>query len=382
MRLVNNHFRNRHLELLLDGFAKVTIPLDVYVSSYFRHHKSIGSKDRLFLSEAIYGIIRWQGLIDYFVDQPISWQKRIDWYLSNEEIIFGQALSNACLPPHVRVSFPQALFELFVDSLGISHALEFCFVSNFAAPVTIRVNPLKTTRENLLEQWKDVYEVSPTKYSPFGINFRCRHNFFAFEEFRRGLFEVQDEGSQIIASLVDPNPGDFVLDFCAGSGGKALAFAHKLQSKGKIYLHDVRAKVLQEAEKRFVRAGIQNGEIVFSDSAKKKFLKGKMDWVLIDVPCSGSGTFRRNPDRKWTFGIAELRKLIDLQRKIFQEALEFVKPGGRIVYATCSVLKLENEEQQAYFLENFPVQIERTGFQSLPVKGGMDGFFGVIFQRT
>ena len=179
----------------------------------------------------------------------------------------------------------------------------------------------------------------PCKFSPCGIEFHKRINFFELEEFKAGFFEVQDEGSQLMADLVDAAPGQSVLDYCAGSGGKTLAFAPKMQEKGQIFLHDIRPFALQEARKRLRRAVIQNAQIVLPDHQNLKRLKKKMHWVLVDVPCTGTGTMRRNPDMKWNFTRETLERLMGQQRTIFEKALSFMRPDGRIVYATCSLLK-------------------------------------------
>jgi len=195
------------------------------------------------------------------------------------------------------------------------------------------------------------------------------------------LFEVQDEGSQLIADLIEATPRDHVLDYCAGSGGKTLAFAPKMQHKGQIYLHDVRLPALMEAKKRLCRAGIQNAQILLpDDNSKKKLLKKSMDWVLVDVPCSGTGTLRRNPDMKWNFQPDTIEKLIDKQQQIFEEALPFLHPQGSIVYATCSILPQENEEQIAYFIKKFKMKIVNAPFRSTPLSNGMDGFFGAVLK--
>jgi 16S rRNA C967 or C1407 C5-methylase (RsmB/RsmF family) len=195
------------------------------------------------------------------------------------------------------------------------------------------------------------------------------------------LFEVQDEASQLIADLVAAVPGDHVLDFCAGSGGKSLAIAPRMGCKGQLYLHDVRPAVLREAKKRLYRAGIQNAQILPHDASHKRSLKEVMDWVLVDAPCTGTGTLRRNPDMKWKFEESTLNRLIDEQRSIFREALNFVKPKGKIVYATCSVLPMENEWQAEFFEQNFGLKRLEPSFSSSPKKGGMDGFFGVVFTK-
>jgi len=373
-----NQFRKKHLITILEEFSRTDAPLDVFIANYFRSNKSIGSKDRLFLGDAVYGIIRWRGFLDYFLQPPISWQARVEAYFSLDPANYAQTEP---LPSHIRVSFPKNYFELIVEGLGEQQARQFCLASNFPAPVTVRANPLKTGREELLERWKELYSVSPTPMSPFGIQFHRKQNFYVLEDFRQGLFEVQDEASQLIADMIDAKPGDHVLDYCAGAGGKTLAFAHKLAGKGQIYLHDIRANALVEAKKRLARAGVQNAQILSHDNQKKTLLKGKMDWVLVDAPCSGSGTLRRNPDRKWKFTLEELYRLTELQRTIFREAIEFVKPGGAIVYATCSILPQENDDQLAYFLREFGVKTVSPPFRSFPIRNGMDGFFGIILRK-
>jgi len=221
------------------------------------------------------------------------------------------------------------------------------------------------------------YAIEKTPRSPAGIVFKQKISFSHLEEFQQGLFEVQDEGSQLLAFLVHAEPGDHVLDFCAGSGGKTLAFAPKMEGQGQIYLHDIRPKALQEAKKRLKRAGIQNYQI-----ASPKTLKRKMDWILVDAPCSGTGTIRRNPDMKWRFSPDRLSDLVEQQREIFDQALSCLKPGGTLVYGTCSLLKQENEEQAQFFLERYPHVKTGPVLCTLPSSGKMDGFYGVAFKKT
>ena len=190
---------------------------------------------------------------------------------------------------------------------------------------------------------------------------------------------MQDEASQQVAALVQAKPGDHVLDYCSGSGGKALAFAPAMDGKGQIYLHDIRAHILQEAKRRLKRAGVQNAQVLTTD--KLKPLKKKCDWVLVDAPCTGTGTLRRNPDMKWRFTGEMLQRLIGEQRTIFEKALSYLKPEGRIVYATCSILKEENSEQIAHFLKTYGLKLEDSPLQTLPEEGGMDGFFGAVLLR-
>ncbi|HSX12071.1 MAG TPA: RsmB/NOP family class I SAM-dependent RNA methyltransferase [Rhabdochlamydiaceae bacterium] len=375
---MSKSFREHHLFNLLGFFSSENLPLDVALKKYFSSHKAIGAKDRKFISETIYAIIRWQGLLDYFSTPPIFWEKRYQLWVQNSWI---KAKNDPSVPAHIRVSFPKSLFQLLASHYGESKALEICAISNEQAPVTVRVNPLKTSREALLNSWKPLFPVKPTSVSKWGIVFDKRINFYELPEFKNGLFEVQDEASQLIADLVDAKEGDQVLDFCAGAGGKTLAFAHKMNHKGQIYLHDIRTFALAEGKKRLKRAGIQNAQSLLPNASEKKQLKNKMDWVLVDVPCSGSGTLRRNPDLKWKFDPHALARLIEEQRNIFKEALDFLKPGGRIVYATCSLLPDENEKQMHYFQEKWGLKLAADPFQSFPSRGGMDGFFGAVFQK-
>ena len=268
-----------------------------------------------------------------------------------------------------------------IDNIGLlevhygkEQATALCLINNQNAPTTIRVNPLKTSRAALIERWQSLYSFSPTTHSPWGIVFKEKTNLLALPEFKEGLFEIQDEGSQLVADMVGAEVGQQVLDYCAGSGGKALAFAHKLAGKGQIYLHDIRPTALAKAKIRLRRAGIENAQFQCHKS-----LKGKMDWVLVDVPCSGLGTLRRNPDLKWKWTPELVARLVQEQRTIFAEALQYVKKGGYIVYATCSILPQENEEQLVYFLQNFPLAQTKI-FKSLPTENGMDGFFAAAFQ--
>lgn len=371
-------FREYHLLNALNSFDFATLPLDVFLSKYFRLHKSIGSKDRKFISEQIYLMIRWLGLLDYLCLHPISWKNR---YETLKKISLKKTLSDESIPAHIRLSFPENFYQLLIKYYG-NKAFNLCLQCNETAPTTIRVNILKTTRQSLLTKWQKKFLVIPTKISPWGITFSERMNFCALEEFKEGLFEIQDEASQLIADLLEAVPGDKILDFCAGSGGKTLAFAHKLQGRGQIFLHDIRNSPLIKAKRRLRRAGIENAQILSYDSIVKKELKGKMDWIFLDVPCSGSGTLRRNPDLKWKFSKQILEQLIEEQRKIFDDALPFLKPGGKIIYSTCSIFPPENEEQILFFQEKYQVTLLHKPFVSFPTTNGMDGFFGAILRQS
>lgn len=359
-------------------FDNQSLPLDVFLRNYFRAHKAIGSKDRKVLCEWIYGMIRWRGALDWVAEKPLNWESR---YRAFAHFSPSALQKNPDVPPHIQVSFPKTFYNLLANSLGNACAHDFCLCCNESAPTTIRVNTLKISRETLLEKWKGLYPVEACAHSPVGIRFKEKINFFGTPEFKEGFFEVQDEASQLIADLVRVKPTEHFLDFCAGSGGKSLAIAPRMKGTGQLYLHDIRNPCLAEAKKRLKRAGIQNAQLLFYDSANKKKLKGKMDWVLVDAPCTGTGTLRRNPDRKWKFDDQMLERLVKEQRAIFEEAMQFLKPAGHIVYATCSVLPEENTEQADYFTQHFPLQQIGEPFACFPKPGEMDGFFGVVFQN-
>lgn len=376
--MLNRPFREYHILAILDAYEVQTLPLDLFLRNYFRAHKALGSKDRGEIAETVYTLTRWRGLLDFLVSPVMTWDARLDRFLSWD---LEKLMSRDDIPMHVRLSFPKVLFDLFEHSHGYDMACELCRISNTAAPTTVRINTMKTTRDVMLEKWQGLYPVEACSSSAEGIVFAKRINFFAMLEFKEGLFEIQDEGSQLLAALVQAQPGQAVMDYCAGAGGKSLAFAPRMENKGQIYLHDIRKHVLQDCRKRLRRAGIQNAQVAYEDDAKLKKLKKKMDWVLVDAPCTGTGTLRRNPDMKWKFDAAMLERLVGQQRTIFEKALSYMKPDGRIVYATCSVFKEENELQLDHFIKTYGLELAADVFQSLPVKNGMDGFYGAVLKK-
>jgi 16S rRNA (cytosine(967)-C(5))-methyltransferase len=373
------NFRHYHLLTILNTFDTSTLPLDVFLSKFFRAHKSLGSKDRSYICETLYTLIRWKGLLDYLCEKPLTWEKRLQ---ALETLNLEEIKKDSTIPLHIRVSFPKFFVDKLLKFFGEQKTMDFCLTSNLSAPTTIRINPLKTTRDFLLTQWKEKYPIFPCEHSEYGIVFKKRVNFFELQEFKEGLFELQDEGSQIVATHMQPKPGQHVLDFCAGSGGKTLAFAHLMEKKGQIYLYDIRNHALLQAKKRLKRAGIQNAQFLDKEKLKKKGLLQRMDWVLLDVPCSGSGTLRRNPDMKWRFDPEMVDRLVIQQREIFDQAIKYLAPQGKIVYATCSVLPEENQEQIGYFLKKYSLKLADLPFFTFPQQDGMDGFFAAVLTRS
>ena len=323
-------FRQYHLATVLHQFQAGKTPLDVLLRHYFREHKALGSKDRAWVSETLYHYIRWKNLYDTLSLDPTATLPVCDH-----------------LPLYLQLATPQKLLQQLTEAYGEEKAIQICRVNQTRAPVTIRANLLKISRDDLLQKFSSHFEVSPTTDSKTGIQFASKVNFAELPEFKEGLFEVQDEASQLGAQLVRASPKDQILDYCAGAGGKSLAFAPRMGQSGQLYLYDIRPQALQEAKKRFKRAGIQN--VQFNLPTKQ----ASMDWVVVDVPCSGTGTYRRNPDLKWKFDYIDLPFLIQQQRDIFEKALSYLHPKGTIVYMTCSILPEENEKQVNYFQQKY-----------------------------
>jgi 16S rRNA (cytosine967-C5)-methyltransferase len=235
-------------------------------------------------------------------------------------------------------------------------------------------------------------KAAPTPLSPWGIRVTERPSLASLGILKDGLVDIQDEGSQLIAKILDAQPGERVVDFCAGAGGKTLAIAACMQNKGRIIACDVMERRLKNSTERFRRAGIHNIQTHALASARDPWVKkqkGTFDRVLVDAPCSGSGTWRRNPDARWRNLGPDLPTLIALQTEILDSAARLVRPGGRLVYATCSLYAAENDEQIDRFLAGHPdftVQpcgIDGAKYLALtPAQHGTDGFFGAVLQRN
>jgi 16S rRNA (cytosine967-C5)-methyltransferase len=371
-------FCDTHTIAFLKGWDNTQKPLDLCLSDYFRSHKSLGAHDRRTIGEWVYTLVRWQSLFDE-LDPSINFSKRLH-LLQQRPISEWTAIETLSTP--ARLGLTPYLWGALMHTYGADKARLIADILNSPAPIFIRVNFIKTTREELIRAWHGKFTMQPAPQTPGAIIFSKREPLFSLPEFKQGLFEVQDIGSQLIADLIGVKPGDRVLDYCGGSGGKSLAFAPRMKGKGEIYLHDIRKSALTEAARRFRRAGVQNVQVLHSDHPSLSKLTGKMDWVLVDVPCSGTGTLRRNPDMKWKISEEMVKRLKEEQKMIFEQAYRFVKPGGRIVYATCSILPEENEHQVEHFLSKFPLTLEKEPLKLLPEIDGPDGFYGAVFIKS
>jgi 16S rRNA (cytosine967-C5)-methyltransferase len=258
---------------------------------------------------------------------------------------------------------------------------------NQRAPVFLRTNTLKTSPEELLHKLKQEgleCEVVPEVSS--ALKLRERANVFVSKSFRSGLFEVQDAGSQCLSPLLKVRPGERVVDACAGAGGKTLHMAAMMGNKGKIIAMDIHSHKLEELKRRARRNSVDIVETRVIENRKViKRLKNTADAVLLDVPCSGSGVLRRSPDTKWKLGEDRLEELVQIQRDILSSYSQMCKPGGRVVYATCSVFPLENQDQVKWFLEQSKNGSESWKLEEElvihPETTGFDGFYGARLSR-
>lgn len=365
-------------------------PADAVMSAYFRARRYIGSKDRTAVAETAYAILRRHARLNWWLAKeghPNTPRARVianavlgdqrpagavaklfaggrfdPAPLTQEEsVLLGaletHTLEHPAMPEAVRVECPEWAEAAMRAALGTRFAVEMAALLD-AAPLDLRVNAVKAGRDKARAALaKAGITATPTQWSPLGLRVQGRPPLGQVDAFKNGLVEIQDEGSQLVAFAVAPKPGDQVVDFCAGAGGKTLALAALMNNKGRVVACDVLAGRLKRAAERFRRAGLHNIEAKPLTSARDPWVKRhkrKFDRVLVDAPCSGTGTWRRNPDSRWRMLGPGLEQLVPLQAEILDSAARLVKPGGRLVYATCSLLPEENEGQIAAFLATHP----------------------------
>ncbi len=320
-----------------------------------------------------------------------------DPLMPEERQLVAHARGLKNMPESVRLECPEWAYA------GLKRAFPETFESEMQAmqceaPLDLRVNTLKATREDVLKHLRgDGLEVVPTPYSPWGLRVQGRPPFSMHPLYQHGHMEVQDEGSQLLSLLCDVKPGEWVVDFCAGAGGKTMALAAMMQNKGRIWACDVEERRLDNARKRFRRSGIHCVETICLTDERDDWVRKhseKADCVLIDAPCSGVGTWRRNPFARWQNLGPQLETLVPLQASILESASRLVKPGGRLVYATCSMLPEENIDQVHRFLAAHPdfkwmplsstavpVPFKGEALQLTPHQHQTDGFFAACMAR-
>jgi 16S rRNA (cytosine967-C5)-methyltransferase len=404
-------------------------PADAVANDYFRARRFIGSGDRRAISDRVWSVLRSRRRLEWWLkDSPVTGRMLIaasllteGWALSGvvqtysggqyaapalnaaEKSVLarveGHTLDHPGMPDAIRLEVPDWILPLLTARFGDATPAELSALST-EAPLDLRANLLKATREEAqaaltAEGW----ESRLTPYSPWGLRIDGRRPVTSGPAFQTGLVEIQDEGSQLIAVMVDAHPGMRVVDWCAGAGGKTLAMASRMNNRGQIVACDVSRARLEGAAPRLKRAGVHNVERHLVESGDKwlKRRAGAFDRVLVDAPCTGTGTWRRNPDARIRLTETDLAELVPKQAMILDTAQSLVRKGGRLVYATCSLLVEENEAQVAAFLLRHPdfavVPLARAWplespvpcageYLSLtPARHGTDGFFAAVLER-
>lgn len=406
---------------LLHRVMQFDSPADGIVSSFFRQHRDLGARERHTLAETTYTVLRKRLLFQHLAQSGkgemvrrlvlLGWQGNEGFLraaLAEPEQQWLQRVSQvdaASLPEPLRHNLPEWLatalsaqlgdeFWPLVDSLGHS------------APLDLRVNTLKAKREEAQAQLAEArIEARTTPFSPLGLRIDGRPALQKLKAFTDGVIEVQDEGSQLLALMVDAKRGEMVADFCAGAGGKTLALGASMRNTGRLYAFDTSGHRLAALKPRLARSGLSNVypvQIAHERDERIKRLAGKIDRVLVDAPCSGLGTLRRNPDLKWRQSAPGVAEMAVKQAAILASAWRLVKPGGRLVYATCSLLEAENEaivdafgQEHAREAEVLPAvevltrahvaQAETlchgNHLRLWPHRHGTDGFFAAAWQK-
>ncbi len=407
---------------LLRQVLRFELPADVVVSRYFRGHPELGQHDRHVIAESIYQIVRHLRLYRHWAEAAggaldlhllaLGWQadaatlalafpaELVAW----RDETLRQDVS--ALAPALRYSLPDWM-ALALQARGDLPGAEFDQLARsllLPAPLDLRVNLLKTTREAALAELRQLgIDAAPMRYSPWGLRVQGKPALNRSALFLDGAIEVQDEGSQLLALLLAPRRGEMVADFCAGAGGKTLALGAMMRNTGRLYAFDVAEHRLHKLRPRLARSGLSNVyPVVISHERDDRVqrLAGKLDRVLVDAPCTGTGTLRRNPDLKWRLHEADVAKLAAQQTSILNAAATLLKPGGRLVYATCSLLPAENRQIVEQFLQQRPdfalqgaaealahQQVNLDGgtgnpmLELFPHRHGTDGFFAAVMQR-
>jgi len=380
------------------------------MSAYFRSHRNLGQQDRAFIAESVFAVLRRKRSLEAAAgsaaprDLIIAALVRVfgisGRVLEHDAGLVARVKTFAARdqPAAVQADLPDWLWERLLAAYGAQESAAIAQGLLGAAPLDLRVNLAKLTRAQAMAQL--ALEGAPTALSPCGIRLKGKPAVNRHPLFLAGAVEVQDEGSQLLAYLLAPRRGEMVADFCAGAGGKTLALSMLMHGTGRIYAMDVSGKRLRELAPRAARAGISNVHpIVLTGEGdiRAKRLAGKIDRVLVDAPCSGFGTLRRNPDLKWRHDAVAVDELAAKQARILSAAAKLLKPGGRLVYATCSILPDENEAVADAFAAGHPEFKALSCAQLLaaqripldtgerlrlwPHRHGTDGFFAAAYER-
>ncbi|WP_374604883.1 RsmB/NOP family class I SAM-dependent RNA methyltransferase [Niveibacterium sp.] len=394
-------------------------PADAVLSSFFREHKSLGHRDRGVIAETVYAVLRNRRRLEAWCGDRATGRRlllaaliRVQGISSRqlEEVVSAteqrwlaerQAAAAPQLSYAEQADLPDWLAGRLAEVHGEERALRLAQALNRPAPLDLRVNPLKAKRDEVIAQLRaDGIACEAGIYSPLAIRLAEKPSLAKHPLFLDGSIEVQDEGSQLLGFLVAPKRGEMVADFCAGAGGKTLLLGGLMRSTGRLYAFDTAERRLARLKPRVARSGLSNvhtSAIAHENDARLKRLAGKIDRVLVDAPCSGLGTLRRNPDLKWRQSPEAVQELTAKQLSILSGAARLLKKGGRLVYATCSVLPEENDAIVDAFLAANPgfrivsaQDVLTTQGINLacgerlrldPLEHGTDGFFAVAMER-
>lgn len=407
------------------------------LAKVFRRERWLGSSERRFVAELLFSMIRHARRIDLALDKaglnsvgkapdasrllaclvleyglPIEDARQEDSSLDWAAVASIDTTIGAIRHPVERIaarhSLPDFLAAILVADLGAEEAEKLAEALNRRAPMSIRANRLKGDVTALAEALaQEGIATTPGEFGTNTLRVDTRTNLFGLDAFGKGLFEAQDEGSQLIAELVAPPPKGMVVDYCAGAGGKTLALAAMLENRGRIFASDVDKRKLKELRRRAKRAGVGNVQVVelspeVGAALPKPFenVIGKASRVLVDAPCTGVGALRRNPEARWRLTQADLDRLPTTQLQIAERAMELVAPGGRLIYATCTLLKKENQgvvealmagrddleilsPREVWGAKRGDALVDESGqfLWTTPHRHGSDGFFAAVIRR-
>ena len=396
-------------------------PADACLSAFFKANNKLGRQDRAEIAQTVFAVLRHYEKIQTLLTVPLSAKMVVLCGLMTVRGFSVSALQDFCnneekqllidIKQHKNMlsgslNIQAELPNWLIDALRLSYTddeiIKIGQAMSVAAPLDLRVNILKNQRDKVLKQLQDEgFQAASTPFSPWGIRLIDKSSLHKHPLFLDGTLEVQDEGSQLLSLLSGAKRGLTVVDFCAGAGGKTLAMGALMHNKGRLYAFDISEKRLNNLKPRLMRSDLGNvlPQVIENEhDSKLQRLRGKADIVLVDAPCSGTGTLRRNPDIKYRQSPEKIARIVEQQSSIFQAASQLVAPNGRLIYATCSLLTVENERQVEQFLQQNPqftlenannllqpyisLPSDKPMLRLNPVQHGTDGFFAAVLTKN